>query len=176
VSLLNEIDPDPECEPNLGSTDCLGTNSQEICWGQNGATTDDREKTGYSPETEDEEPTLGWGAGVCQTSLQQGYSPDGTEGEPSLAGLNCVGNIRAPLDVGMSVVNGRAQFADRSSDWNQENWGRGNCADLEGEHDGREPDDADYEADYHGACGVPPKGYTGVEQKLDREIEKRGQR
>jgi hypothetical protein len=33
--------------------------------------------------------------------------------------------------------------------------------DREDEHDGREPDEADYEPDYR-SYGIPPKGYTGV--------------
>jgi hypothetical protein len=69
-------------EPSLGSTDCLGHDSQEFTWGKNGATTDDREKTGYTTESDDEEPTLGWSANMDQGRL---YSPahDG-DNEPSL--------------------------------------------------------------------------------------------
>jgi hypothetical protein len=61
-------------EPSLGSTGCLGNDNQEQSWGACSGTTDDRERTGYACETEDEEPALGWGADIGQTSLQQGYA------------------------------------------------------------------------------------------------------
>jgi hypothetical protein len=125
-------------EPSLGSTGCLGFDNQMNSWGGPcSGTTDDRERTGYACETEDEEPSLGWGADVNQAGLTQGYIVDGTEREPSL---------------------GRTEMQSRFG-----RYGWLGCSDLEeqcedegAEHDGREPDHDD-EPDYR--WRLPPKGY-----------------
>ena len=58
VDLLDAIDPEPDLEPNLGSITSCGSYDSQDGWAR--GSNDDREKTGYATESDDEEPTMGW--------------------------------------------------------------------------------------------------------------------
>jgi hypothetical protein len=161
VSLLDEIDQDPDDEPSLGSlTSCHpGYDSQEgWSWGSN----DDREKTGYATETDDDEPTLGWGAGVNQTGL--GHMTCDGDLEPELGWTD----MEARYGRYSGGGGGEADTADNEASLGWKNEGsqarlhtspgdrEQECEDEGAEHDGCEPDhdNEGFGQTIHGGAGV----------------------
>jgi hypothetical protein len=57
----------PITSPSLGSLTSCGSYSSQEQWA--GGANDDREKTGYATETDDDEDSLDWAANIDQTSL-----------------------------------------------------------------------------------------------------------
>ena len=157
ISLLDllEVDPEledngdaeaePDDEPSLGSLTSCGSNGSQGNWAD--GSSDDREKTGFATESDDEEDCLGWAANVDQSHL--GLPLD--EREPSLGWTEMEARygrygVDSNRDLEDDQVDGEASLGWQNegqqgllmmgtNDDREEQ-----CEDEGAEHDGREED------------------------------------
>ena len=127
--MLDAIEPEPDLEPNLGSITSCGSYDSQDGWAR--GSNDDRERTGYTAETEDEEYSLGWSFNVDQTSIP----PSHEDAEPEFGWTETEAKYNrysdwAAAEPSLGWTESEARFGRYTSD---------SCSDLEDEHDGREP-------------------------------------
>jgi len=132
-------------EPSLGSLTSCGSNGSQGNWAD--GSSDDREKTGFATESDDEEDCLGWAANVDQSHL--GLPLD--EREPSLGWTEMEARygrygVDSNRDLEDDQVDGEASLGWQNegqqgllmmgtNDDREEQ-----CEDEGAEHDGREED------------------------------------
>jgi hypothetical protein len=149
VDLLDEIEPDDEepdsdGEPSLGSLTSCGS-ADQMNWAGGGM--DDRERTGFATESDDEEPTLGWGAGIDQSSL--GHMASDGDNEPELGWTDAEARtgrhregweaIDGEADLGWQNTGSQARLHASPNDCEQQCEDEGaQCEDEGAEHYGRE--------------------------------------